>query len=364
MRVALRRAGVGWMSLFGALTLVACAGRATSVAPDKQGSAAGANGAAQAGQAQGGAPVVDVPSGAGVGGLVAGGVGGMLTSNGGVATDGGAAPNPVTPVCDAACLDSVASQKSDFGMAWQSSWFLIGCEKRQGHDCVTVPTCPNQGASAFEDKGAITVETFPIGGVKGQHYRVTFTFNALASFKNYTGGTRDQGDVVPANAEAAIWESGFYRDGSSVPSNYDSWKLSVLDEAGKELRHYYMNACPFQEGMNWESHRTFLLSYTKSIIVVGGGKVTHRVQDPNCYSIDNCGPGNVPPGACAPRKLANEPDVPVPAMYQDPADGQLKPTTELSVQNPTLSQPWDSQLGHLTITSVEVTTDPVTKDYL
>ncbi len=286
----------------------------------------------------------------------------MLTSNGGVATNGGAGPNPVKPACDAACLDSVASQKSDFGMAWQSSWFLASCENKLGHDCVTVPTCPNQAASAFEDKGAVTVETFPIGGVKGQHYKVTFTFNGLASPKEYTDGKRDLGDAVPVNADSAIWESGFYRDGSPVPSNYDSWKLSVLDEAGKELRHYYMNSCP--TGQGYEAHRTFLLSYTKSIVVVGGGKVTHRVQDPNCHSIDNCGPGGYDDVCRAPRSLPNEPDVPVPAMYQDPADGKLKPTTELSQLNPTLSQPWHSQLGHLTITSVEVTTDPVTQDYL
>ena len=285
----------------------------------------------------------------------------MLSSNGGVAPNGGAAPDPVNSTCDAACLASVASQKSDFGMAWQSSWFLTGCEKKQGIDCVTVPTCPHQGTTAFEDRGAVTEETFPIGGVKGQHYKVTFTFNGLASAKEYTDGTRDQGDAVPANPESATWDS-FYRDGSPVPSNYDSWKLSVLDEAGKELRHYYMNSSPV--GRGYESHRTFLLSYTKSIVVVGGGKVTHRIQDSNCHSIDNCGPGNVDDVCFAPRSLPNEPDVPVPAMYQDPADHQLKPTTELSELNPTLSQPWHSQLGHLTITSVEVTTDPVTKDYL
>jgi hypothetical protein len=286
----------------------------------------------------------------------------MSSSGGEVATDGGAPPDPVNTPCDAACLDSVASQNGDFGMPWQSSWFLMGCKDKQGHDCISMPTCPNPDAPAFEDKGAITLQTFPIGGVKGQHYKVTFKFNAIASAKEYTGGTRDQGTAVPPDAENVVWDS-FYRDGSAVASNYDSWQLSVFDESGKEQRHYFMNSCP--PGLGFERHSTFLLGFTKSIVVVGGGKVTHRIQDLNCRSVDNCGNGShSDEGICSgARTLPNEPDIPPPAMYQDPADHQLKPTLELSEVNFTLSQPWHSQLGHLTITKVEVTTDPLTQDY-
>jgi hypothetical protein len=269
------------------------------------------------------------------------------------------------PPCDAACLDSVVSQPSDFGMAWRSSWFLMGCKEQRTLDCVTAfpAPCSDDPSVPFEDRGAITLETFPIGGVPGKRYKVTFTFNAIAAAKEYQGGTRDQGTAVHPNWDTALWDT-FYRDGEPIPSKYDPWKLSVLDADGVELRHYYMNAFP--PGTGYESHRTYQLSYTKSIVVVGGGQVTHRVQDPNCQAIDNCSIYDPVGPPCIPRHLPNEPqDQSLPAQYQDPQDGMLKPLSEISpVHAAAPQQPWHSQLGHLTITAVEETDDPVTHDYM
>ena len=334
------------------------------------GSEAGAGTAIGAGDA-GDAGGAGAKPGSGQGGEGPRAQGGSESANGGPgevqvagAAAGGEAGAVGAPPCDADCLDSVVSRRSDFGMSWKSSWFLMGCKEKYAHDCLTVlpAPCSDDASVPFEERGAITLETFSIGGVPGQRYKVTFTFNAVASAKVYQGGTRDQGTAVPFDHNAGLWD-GFYRDGEPIPSNYDSWKLSVLDQAGVELRHYYMNAFP--PGMSFESHRTFLLSYTKSIVVVGGGQVTHRVQDPNCIAIDNCGDASAIDDFCAaPRYLPNEPTtLTLPAMYQDPQDGVVKPTSELSVLNPTLSQPWHSQLGHLTITAVEPTDDPVTHNY-
>ena len=118
---------------------------------------------------------------------------------------------------------------------------------------------------------------------------------------------------------------------------------------------------------NYERTQTYLLSYTKSIVVVGGGKVTHRIHEPNCRAADNC--GALPPSGTvceSPRNLPNEPaDIALPAMYQDPTDNQLKPISELvlGVANP-MGQPWHTQLGHLSVLSVEITDEPVTHDFL
>jgi hypothetical protein len=130
-------------------------------------------------------------------------------------------------------------------------------------------------------------------------------------------------------------------------------------------RHYYMNSFPDAINSGWESHRTFLINYTKSIVIVGGGKITYLVQDSNCHAIDNCGAGNVPDDVCpAPRTIPNEPTAMLPAMYKDPADGKVKATASLNeLSNGSVAQPWHSQAGHLTITKIEETADPVTMDY-
>ncbi len=261
------------------------------------------------------------------------------------------------------CTDEVTSKVSDFGFtAWKSSWFLTGCQARDGASCATiVGACPKQ-AAAFEQQGAQTLESFEIGGKPGQRYKVSFAFDGLVEAKEYEGGTRDAGNGVPPNADNGIWDT-FHRDGTPTPSGANVWELSVYDHKQQLARRYYMNSFP--KGQGWESQRLFNVSFTKSIVIVGGGKLTHRVQDPDCRSVDNCGSGNVPPDTCpAPRTLSKAPTTQLPAQYQDPSDGLIKPTLALSPMNKDFTQPWHSQLGHLTVTKVEETTDPVTTDYL
>ncbi len=253
--------------------------------------------------------------------------------------------------CEAA-LKQVVSKPSNFGRSWDSSWFLTGCKEKDGAYCrAVVGTCPSGGTH--------TLETFPIGGIPGQHYKVTFQFNALAEAKQYMGGVYDAGRSP--NNPGEIWDS-FHRDGTPLPSGYNAWQLSVYDDKGRLGRNYYMNSFP---GPGWESNRMFLLSFKKWIVIVGGGKITHLVEDSDCKSVNNCGAGSVPDDVCPePRRLpGNDANTLLPAQYQDPADGMLKPTLELSPTSQNLEQPWHSQLGHLTVTKVEPTDDPVTMDY-
>ncbi len=268
------------------------------------------------------------------------------------ASEGGAAGANASDCAD--CLAEVTGLTSDFGMQWRDSWFLVGCLQSTEYGCDR-GLCPGGDPADFEDKGMVTLETFPIGGIPGQRYKVTFTFNAIASAKDYQGGTRDDGDhLVSADG---VWDS-FYRDGYAVPSSYDVWRLSVFDEQGVQLRHYYMNSFPLGQG--FEARRTYPISYTKSVVVVGGGKVTHRIQDSNCRAIDNCAEGT--DEVCIGRSLPNEPTVTLPAQYQEPVTHALKPLAELTSYP--VEQPWHAQLGHLVITAVEPTEDPVTHDYL
>jgi hypothetical protein len=183
-----------------------------NVAPGPSGDEGNGDGSSQGGQPQGGG----APS------LLAG------TSAGEDAAAGAA--GTTSEICDAACLESVTSQTSDFGMAWQSSWFLAGCPVSVGEvrRCIISVPCPNTDAKDFADQGLSTVETFPIGSVPGRRYKVTFTFNAVMSAKHYEGGTRDQGDQVAPNEHDAVHDS-FYRDGAPIPPSIrcGSWRSST-----------------------------------------------------------------------------------------------------------------------------------------
>jgi hypothetical protein len=292
-------------------------------------------------------------SAAGSGGSTAGGSGGSAPGGCGDTT---------------ACIDVLASGMSSFGNpGWKDSWWVTGCDQKNSNDCITNgQTCNANDGPNPEDKGAKTTESWTLGGVKGQHYKVTFKFNAVSELKRYKGGHRDKA-VIENDPHNTPLDT-FYRDGSLDLTNYNVVKLRVLDENGMEKRHYYMNAAPDTGAiLDYEGHFTWLISYTKSIVVIGGGKIEHFVEDSNCHAIDNCGADYVNGAACpAPRKLPGGDDaLTLPLKYQDPKDGTIKNTTQLTAgyPNPGLTQPWHAQAGHFKITAVEPTTDDVTKDY-
>jgi hypothetical protein len=251
--------------------------------------------------------------------------------------------------------------KSNFGFHWKDSWFITGCEQKAGHDCLSTLSCPNGAAADFEDRGLPTTETFPVGGEGGRTYAVTFKFNGIAEGKFYQGGSWARPDVdvatpggpPPIVNEGGVADDTFYIGGTAVPSNYTSLRMRVLDPMKREIGRYYMNAYPLNSGA--ESHRTFLVSYSHTIDVIGGGFVEFHIGDSNCRSIDNCGPGNVSEVVCdAARTIPNEPNAQLPAMYNDntwPTQPHLVPLGQLNpVTGP--KQPWHAQISHFTVTRV------------
>ncbi len=250
---------------------------------------------------------------------------------------------------------------SDAGTPFRSSWFIVGCADRQGHDCVNVAQCPvvPNPVENFARQGITSRETFPIGGIKGHRYKVTFIFNAIASAKEYDGGSRDyQGPALLTDHQI---QSTFHRDGEPHPSNYSSWRLAVFDADGKEARHYFMNS--FEAGFGFESHRTFPITYNRSIVVIGGGTIVFSVHEPNCHAIVNWGFGNVPDDVIQPRIIPNEPEtVALPQLYPHPVSGQAVPTASL-MEDGKASQPFMGELGHLTVLAVERTEEPATRDF-
>lgn len=284
--------------------------------------------------------------GGGTGGA-AGGAGGGGTGGaaGGASGGGGAGGAPVT-------VDGILSGTSDFGNpGWKDSWWVTGCGSKHDHDCYTIEQCPAEG-----DR---TKETFPVGGTPGQHYKVSFTYNAVNEGRGYTGGTKDK--PVAADLNNIDNNDSFYRDGDAPASKYNELKLTVFDDKGAEARHYYMNA--FSQAQ--EQHFAFLSSYKKSIVIVGGGKIEHMVFDSNCHAIDNCNAGEVIGTTCnAPRRLPGaDGQLMLPPFYANPNDGYKVVATNLISITASRMQPWKSQASHLTVTAIEPTNDPVTMNY-
>jgi hypothetical protein len=259
-------------------------------------------------------------------------------------------------------VDEVASSKSDFGFAWKDSWFISGCPLLVGYDCITAAMCPNQNALDVEDKGAVVTETFPLGGALGTMYAVTFVFNGLMEGRYYTGGqwAEPSMDVAtPGGPPSKVNESGigndtFYIGGTAVASNYAVMRMRVLDSNKKEFGRYYMNAYPADS--NAETKRTFLISYSHTILVPGRGFVEYRLADSNCHMVDNCGAGPPRNATCdkPARDIPNEPNVVLPAMYTDVASPIQPFLVPLASLNPITGakQPWHSQMSHLTVTRV------------
>ncbi len=286
--------------------------------------------------------------------------------NGGAAQD---APDPCDAGDPAACLEAVTGVLDEAGNSLQSSWFVTPCMLIRGDYCGWGSLCLNDNhVQDYATWGGRARERFPIGGVKGHRYKVTFNFNAVAVARVYGGGVRDEQKAIE-RSETQVYDS-FYRDGAPDHSpgafGGDEWQLTVLDDAGREDRHYYMNSFPSADGnVSFEgSSYTFLVSYTKSIVVVGGGVVELLTHDPNCNAPRNCIWEGLSYDKClAERNLPNEdPNTSLPAQYPHPVTDKPVLTASL-FESGVVSQPLVAPAGHLTVTAVERTEELPTKDY-
>jgi hypothetical protein len=334
------------------------------VTGDAGSSGASASGASNAGTPSTGGSGAGTPSTGGTGagtpstggsGGAPGGSGGSGGAPGGTGGTGGTPGGACTP-------ETCLNDPSSFGNpGWRDSWWVTGCAQKNNHDCITHSACPGGDG---EMRGARTVEEFPIGGMAGQLYKVTFRYSAVNEGKVYNNGKKDV--PTPNDFSTRQNNDSFYRDGEPVfPSNYNVVKMTVYNDMDQPVRHFYMNA--FDSGRDAENHWNFRSEYTKSIVIVGGGKIEHMVQDGNCHAIDNCNDGMVSGNNCSASRNLPGPDgqLMLPAKYMDPQDNMIK-NTELLVQaglGNGRSQPWHAQASHLTVTAMEPTTDPIDHNY-
>jgi hypothetical protein len=357
---------VRWL---GATCLVIACGGTTSKSGDASGGFSGVGGAGGTGsgpQPAGGAQASQGGKASPAGGVSSAGAisaGGVPAGSAGLPAVAGTAGAPQ------GCFPDSLPGKSDFGNpGWAKSFFVTGCKSiADDGSCTLATECPNLGVQSEE--------RFPIGGPPGQRYKVAFRFSAVVEAKEYSGGKRDAGASEPADLYGGIWDS-FYRDGVPLPTARNAWKLTVYDNNGQEARHYYLNSFPTDTGLVVDGH-TFLVQFKKSILVIGGGWVSHTIHAPACRAENNCGAigvvgaggegGAAEVGDClgTPRNMpAPDNTAMLPAFYRDLDDEQIKSTPQLSAYgNGSLAQPWHSQVGTLTVLSVECSNDPLTTDY-
>jgi hypothetical protein len=275
----------------------------------------------------------------GAGGTTAtGGAGGGSTGTGGAGVGGSGAVS----------VKDIAGVPNQYGESLMSSLILMPCYQQSAQDCYTTPggVCPSTTNVPFESQGLVQTESFTLGGTAGVKYNMTFTVNGVVEAKYYMGGTRDAGNGVVADAQGTAGTDTFYRGGSPVAvEHYNIYKLIVRNPDKSELAHYYLNSFP-QTSTAYENHQTFLIHYSKTIPVPGGGSVDLYVSDSNCHAVDNCGPG-VYANTCTASRMIPEPNFTLPATYMG------KNVTDLNVvTHADSTKPWHSQLIHITVTGV------------
>jgi hypothetical protein len=104
---------------------------------------------------------------------------------------------------------------------------------------------------------------------------------------------------------------------STGDNNYNTYELHVLNDAGQEVRVYFLNA-DTQTG-----HYTFGVSYEETLELIGGGVMRLQIADANCRQIKNCGPGGVPcAGKAQTIDISAADPQPAPGLLQQPALGK------------------------------------------
>jgi hypothetical protein len=164
---------------------------------------------------------------------------------------------------------------------------------------------------------------FPVGGEAGAAYAVRMHFYGVMEPRNYgnvvtrvaqgrpslaPGGTPTPFASMPAGAGNYL---------STGDNNYNTYELHVLDNAGQEVRVYFLNA-DTQTG-----HYTFGISYEETLELIGGGTLRLQIADANCRQIKNCGPGGVPcAGKAQTIDISAADPQPAPGLLQQPALGK------------------------------------------
>src|SRR5439155_22115801 len=162
---------------------------------------------------------------------------------------------------------------------------------------------------------------FVVKGDPTKTYQIDFTIKGIVEAKNYSGGVRrSAAPLDPGTTGNDLW----YEGGTVPVSTYESYELHVTPQVQGAANDYYLNA---RDGTDEHDGNTWVIDYTASIQVRGGGTIGYRTFDSNCAEIMNCGPNSRTAPMCMPRivDLGGAVPPPPPGFSQPPANAQGSP---------------------------------------
>ena len=203
---------------------------------------------------------------------------------------------------------------------WEGT--CVGTTDPGGRNCPMFDkgsTCPT-GAS-YDQQGVIRDKTFNVKGVTGQKYLVTIDVRGVMGGRCYQNGTRASTATASDTGNNNWW----YVGGTQYNNSWwNTYELHVSPATGdKDV--YYFNAADNAGGSYCEKEATYLVKYTATFKVVGGGTMKFTIHDSNCKAQQNCGSVASSTAPCAPRTVDLSGLSPAPAKPT-----QQPPTTVLS----------------------------------
>jgi hypothetical protein len=219
---------------------------------------------------------------------------------GGSTGTGGSAGPVLTPAAIVPALD---------GYLWIGTCAAGAPSTGNATDCPIYPdgvaTCPNANSATYATRGAIRDATIPILGTAGTTYTLTMEVRGVAGLRCYNGPGATATRVPPlgTDVEGPTGNDGWQVGGLPADSLWNTWEFHVRNAAGTEVGVYYLNAVQ-PTSIYCQRHETFVMKYTATFPVLGGGSILARIHDSNCAGQQNCGGFDLQTTCGSPRMVS------------------------------------------------------------
>jgi hypothetical protein len=181
----------------------------------------------------------------------------------------------------------------------------------QGDNNTTCPATYNT-STPYAQRGVFQTHLHTVGGVAGTQYTVNLEIRGITGGRCYNGGTIASPTVI-SDFEGATGNDGWYSGGVPTDSKWNTYEIHVtppvpgvtaFPSATDHTENvYYLNAFPATSAY-CERHETFVMKYTASLPVLGGGTIKMVMHDANCLAQQNCGGIDLQSTCATPRSTS------------------------------------------------------------
>jgi hypothetical protein len=250
----------------------------------------GASGGSSGGDGMGGAGGSGGASGGNAGSGAAGGTSGTGGSTGGGSGTGGSAGGGMAGTSGTVLTPTNIVPDLD-GYLWLAY--------ASGDIAVSNTNYPMRDGScstgAWDVAGTQRTLDLTVHGDAGATYLLAMHIRGVVGTRCYTGGTAQIGTPTLTGPNET-----FYVGGDQLGDSWwNTFELHAVSTGVDDV--YYLNAFPTSPNGWCEKEATYLVDYTASVSVIGGGKVRLKFHDSNCMAQQNCGPYESASTCMAPR---------------------------------------------------------------